>query len=78
MSAAVEEQAATTAEISRNVQEASVGTREVARNTVSVREAASETDRVASEMAASAGDLAHQSATLRSEVDRYLHSARAV
>ena len=41
------------------------------------REAASDTDRAAREVAEAAGDLAEQSATLRTEVEGYLKGARA-
>ena len=77
VSIAVDQQASTTAEITRNVQEASVGTREVAQSTGRVREAAADTDRAARDVSCAAGNLASQSSTLRDEVGRYLAEARS-
>jgi methyl-accepting chemotaxis protein len=77
IAAAVEEQSASTAEIARNVQQASAGTAEVSSNIVTVTDAARQTGTSANEMLKSAGQLGHESARLRDQVDRFLREVRA-
>jgi methyl-accepting chemotaxis protein len=76
IAAAVEEQTAATQEIARNVQEASRGTQEVTGNIAGVTTAAGETGRAADQVLEAAGILAHQSETLRGEVNEFLHGIR--
>jgi methyl-accepting chemotaxis protein len=77
IAAAVEQQNAATGEISRSVQEASSATQEVSRNIGTVSEAAAQTGGAAGEVEAAAGDLSHQSETLRDTVDGFLAKVRA-
>ncbi len=77
IAAAVEEQNAATQEISRNVQEAAVGTEAVASNITGVREATDQTGAAAKDVLDSAGQLSRQSELLRSEVDKFLAGLRA-
>ena len=77
IAAAVEEQDATTREISRNVLEAAKGTSEVASNITEVSSGASQTGSASSEVLTSARKLAQESESLRREVDGFLSSLRA-
>ncbi len=74
---AVEEQSAATQEIARNVQQAAIGTQEVSGSIAHVTEAAATSSSTASQVLTSVGDLARQSDTLRSEVNRFLAGVRA-
>jgi methyl-accepting chemotaxis protein len=65
IASAVEEQGAATQEISRNVQQAATGATEVSSNIDGVTSAAQQTGAAASQLLASAGDLAKNGATLR-------------
>jgi methyl-accepting chemotaxis protein len=65
IASAVEEQTATTAEISRNVGEAALGSREIAHNVTGVAQAARSTTEGASNTMASAGELARMAADLQ-------------
>ena len=76
VAAAAEEQGAATREISRNVQQAAAGTREVSTNIEGVTRAASETGSMASQARAAADTLSHQSAQLRTEVQRFVATIR--
>ena len=76
ITAAIQEQAAATAEISRNVEQASVGTREVSTNIVGVTQAAGETGQVSIQVLEAAKTLATQSDNLRTEVDGFLRDIR--
>ena len=76
VAAAAEEQGAATREISRNVQQAAAGTREVSTNIDGVTRAASETGSMASQARAAADTLSHQSAQLRTEVQRFVATIR--
>ncbi|KAA0596667.1 methyl-accepting chemotaxis protein [Azospirillum lipoferum] len=76
VAAAAEEQGAATREISRNVQQAAAGTREVSTNIDGVTRAAGETGSMASQARAAADTLSHQSAQLRSEVQRFVATIR--
>ncbi|MBP2300974.1 methyl-accepting chemotaxis protein [Azospirillum picis] len=77
IAAAIEEQGAATAEISRNVQAAADGTRSVTSNILGVSQAVSQTGAAASELKGASGDLAGQSTHLRREVERFLSGIRA-
>jgi methyl-accepting chemotaxis protein len=72
IAAAIEEQTAATAEISRNVEQAAVGTKEVSSNIVGVTQAAGETGQVSAQVLDTAKALASQSDSLRQEVDGFL------
>lgn len=71
IASAVEEQAATTREISRNAQEASTGSAEIARNITSVTAAARSTAQGATQTASASHELAQLSAELKSVVDTF-------
>ena len=75
--AAVDQQAATTQDITRNVQEAAKGSGEVARNIAGVDDGAGATGAAASQVLSSAGALAEQAERLRAEVDDFLEGIRA-
>ncbi|MBK5958796.1 chemotaxis protein [Rhodoplanes elegans] len=77
IAAAVEEQEAATAEISRNIQHASSGTTEVSANITAVSRGAEETGAASGEVLAAAGQLASESSRLKSEVDRFMATVRA-
>ncbi|MSO99177.1 MAG: methyl-accepting chemotaxis protein [Rhodospirillaceae bacterium] len=76
--AAIEEQAAATAEIARNAEQASGGTQQVSSNISSVTSSAQETGQVSGQVLAAAKDLAKQSDALRAEVDQFLGSIKKV
>ncbi|SDC36428.1 methyl-accepting chemotaxis protein [Nocardioides lianchengensis] len=71
IAAAVEEQTATTNEISRNVAEAATGATEIARNVGSVSEAADQTTDAAGNTTAAAGDLTRMATEMRDLVGRF-------
>jgi methyl-accepting chemotaxis protein len=77
IASAAEEQGAATREISRNIHQASVGTRLVTRTIVDVSNAASETGVAASQVLESAGLLSRQATTLHSVVDSFISQIRA-
>jgi methyl-accepting chemotaxis protein len=77
IAAAIEEQGATTQDITRNTQEAARGAGEVTRNIAGVDQAAGATGTAASRVLASAGGLAEQAQRLRGEVDQFLANIRA-
>ncbi|HEX2843090.1 methyl-accepting chemotaxis protein [Hyphomicrobium sp.] len=77
IAAAVEEQGATTQEISRNVIEAAKGTAEVASSITEVSRGASETGSASSQVLSSAKSLSSDSRTLKSEVEKFLVTVRA-
>ncbi len=77
IAAAVEEQGATTREISRNVMEAARGTTEVAGNITSVSVGANETGSASTRVLESARKLSTESVSLRSEVDKFIGTVRA-
>ena len=77
IASAVEEQGAATEEIARNVDQAAQGTVEVTRNIGSVHHAAEASSASASQVLASASDLAAQSEKLRSEMHKFLDTVRA-
>ena len=74
---AVEEQGAATAEIARNVELASHGTREVANNISGVAAAAAETGRMAQDLFGAANTLLAESQMLEAEVQQFLQDVRA-
>ncbi|MBA5779329.1 HAMP domain-containing protein [Stappia sp. F7233] len=75
--AAVEEQGATTTEVARNIQQAAIGTNEVTANIAGVTEAAQASSSAASQVLASARDLATQSQLLNGELQKFLANVRA-
>ena len=77
IAAAVEQQGATTQEISRNVMEAAKGTSEVASSITDVSNGASETGTASSQVLSSAKELSTESTVLRREVERFLSTVRA-
>jgi methyl-accepting chemotaxis protein len=78
ISAAIEEQSAATQEISRNVQQASAGTTEVSQNIAGVTIASQDTGRSASEVLDAARQLAQDGGLLKTEVETFLGSVRAI
>jgi len=76
IAAAVEQQNAATAEISRNVQEAAQGTDSVARHIEDVRVAAEETARSAEQVVGAAQSLGAGAGRLEAEVQRFLGEIR--
>jgi methyl-accepting chemotaxis protein len=76
IAAAVEEQGTATKEISRSIQETSSGTKEVTRNITGVTRAASETGTASTQLLDTAGQLAHESETLRRVVDDFIAGIR--
>ena len=77
IAAAVEQQGATTTEISRNVMEAAKGTSDVAVNISDVSKGATETGAASSQVLSSAQRLTSESNSLRQEVDSFLATVRA-
>ena len=77
IASAVEQQAAATQEIARNVQQASAGTQEVSANISGVQQASADAGATANQVLRVAGDLAHHSEALRTEVDKFLATVRA-
>ncbi len=77
IAAAMEEQGATTQEISRNVQEAASGTNEVTNNINGVSQAAQETGAASGELTSASGELSRQSEILKTEVDKFISQVRA-
>jgi len=77
VSAAVEEQCATTDEIARNVHQAAVGTSNVSSNIAGVTDAAGETGRAATDVLAATQKMALQSERLKAEVARFLAEVKA-
>ena len=77
IAAAVEEQGAATQEIARNVQQAAKGTEEVSANISGVTQASQETGNAANLVLNASSELAQQSETLRTEVDKFLGQIRA-
>lgn len=71
IASAVEEQTATTAEMSRSVAEAANGTGQIAGNITSVADAAASTTQAVSQTQQAISELASMAATLRSQVGRF-------
>lgn len=76
VSAAAEEQSATTLEIARNVQEASRGTQEVSSNIATVSQSSSETRSMAGDVNSAARELSKQAETLKHEIGAFLAQVR--
>jgi methyl-accepting chemotaxis protein len=74
---AVEEQAVTTEQISRNTEDVAMGTDEVARNISSVRQEADATGVAARAGLDAASELTRQASALQTEVEQFLSSVRA-
>ena len=77
ISAAVEQQGASTGEISQNVQEAAKGTQQVDSNIIQVSQGAEETGAAAGEVLSAAQEMSQQSGTLKQEVEKFLTQVRA-
>jgi methyl-accepting chemotaxis protein len=77
IAAAVEQQGATTKEISRNVMEAAKGTAEVASSITNVSQGASDTGSASTQVLASARSLSKESHGLKNEVEKFLATVRA-
>jgi methyl-accepting chemotaxis protein len=77
IASAVEEQAATTREISKNAAEAAQGSAEIARNVVSVSDAARSTTQGAAQTATAANELARLSTDLKRVVEMFRIDAQA-
>ncbi len=76
IAAAVEEQGAATKEITRSIQETAEGTKEVTRNISGVTRAATETGTASTQLLDTAGQLAHESETLRTVVEDFIATVR--
>jgi methyl-accepting chemotaxis protein len=77
IASAVEEQGASTQEISRNIQSAAQGTSEVSSNILDVQRGAGETGSASAQVHASARSLSAESNRLKMEVAKFLDSVRA-
>ncbi|PWC41914.1 methyl-accepting chemotaxis protein [Azospirillum sp. TSO22-1] len=77
IAAAIEEQNATTGEITRNVQQAAQGTEEVSTNVVQVNQAATQTGTAATQVLGASSELSQQAEALRREVETFLANIRA-
>lgn len=77
IASAVEEQAAATQEIARNVQQAAAGTQEVSGNIAGVQQAASETGHGSQQVLGAAAQVAQQAEALRREVEAFISRVRA-
>ncbi|HUC64729.1 MAG TPA: methyl-accepting chemotaxis protein [Stellaceae bacterium] len=77
IASAMEEQGATTREITRHTQEAARGTGDVSQNISGVNRAASATGAAATQVLASANGLGEQADMLRREVDQFFARIRA-
>ncbi len=75
---AVDQQRLATQEIAQNVAEASAGTQDVSSNVVLLAEGANETGSGAAQVLSAASELAQQSESMRSEVDKFLTGVKAV
>ena len=77
ISAAIEEQGASTREIARNVEEAARGTAAVAQAIAEVTQAAGETGGAATQVESTAGTLAEQAEALQRDVEAFLQAVRS-
>jgi methyl-accepting chemotaxis protein len=77
IASAVEEQGAATQEISRNVQQAAVGTTQVASNIIDVTKGAGETGSASNQVLSSARMLSMEGNKLKVEVNKFLATVRA-
>lgn len=76
IAAAVEEQGAATQEISRNVQQAALGTTQVSSNIVDVQRGAGETGSASAQVLSAAQSLSKEAGRLKVEVGSFLSSVR--
>jgi methyl-accepting chemotaxis protein len=76
IAAAVEEQGAATQEISRNVQQAALGTTQVSSNIVDVQRGAGDTGTASSQVLSAAQSLSSDSNRLKLEVGKFLNTVR--
>jgi methyl-accepting chemotaxis protein len=74
---AVDQQGSATHEIAHSVTRASQGTRQVSENILAINNAAGDSTTAANQVQTAAGDLARQSDTLRTVMDRFLATVRA-
>ncbi|EGF92383.1 methyl-accepting chemotaxis protein MCP signaling domain protein [Asticcacaulis biprosthecium C19] len=77
IAAAVEQQGSATNEIVQAVNQASMGTQEVTINITGVARLAEETGAGAAQVLSASGELAHQAANLRTQINRFLSHIRA-
>lgn len=77
IASAVEEQGAATREISRNVQQAALGTMQVSNNITDVQRGAVETGSASSQVLSAAQSLSGESNRLKLEVGKFLSTVRA-
>jgi len=77
IAAAVEQQGSATNEIVQAVNQASVGTQEVTANITGVARMAEETGAGAAQVLSASGELAHQAANLRNQINSFLAHVRA-
>jgi methyl-accepting chemotaxis protein len=77
IAAAVEQQGSATNEIVQAVNQASMGTQEVTSNITGVARMAEETGAGASQVLSASGELAHQAANLRNQINSFLAHVRA-
>jgi methyl-accepting chemotaxis protein len=77
IAAAIEEQSAAVMEVTRNTQQAAVGTQVVNDNIAGVNGAASETGVAAGQVRSAAAELGQQAELLRAEVAEFLAQMRA-
>src|SRR5262249_3746494 len=77
IAAAIQEQDASTEEISRNIQQIAESAEMVASNMAGVPRSAGETGEASSQMLASANSLSRESTLLKTEVDGFLARVRA-
>lgn len=78
ISAAVEQQSATTQEISRNMQFIADGVEQVSQSVQGVSQAINRTDEASDHMLHSSSDLQQQSSALKQEIGHFLKEARAI
>jgi methyl-accepting chemotaxis protein len=74
---AVEQQNASTQEITRSAQEAAVGTQDVASNITSVQHSVTETGSASGQVLTAASDLSSQSEALDHQINRFLADIRS-
>jgi methyl-accepting chemotaxis protein len=77
IAAAVEQQGSATNEIVQAVNQASMGTQEVTSNITGVARMAEETGAGAAQVLSASGELAHQAANLRNQINSFLAHVRA-
>ena len=77
IAAAVEQQGSATNEIVQAVNQASMGTQEVTSNITGVARMAEETGAGAAQVLSASGELAHQAANLRTQINSFLAHVRA-